>query len=79
MKDYEVKALIKFDDVLEKVTRKKGDTFFCDKKRYEFLKEHNAVELINKIEKTKNEKENGVSKKADAKVDVKKPKKKKNE
>ena len=47
MKNYNVKAKIKFNDTLEKATRKVGDTFKCTKERYEQLKEHNAVELIN--------------------------------
>ena len=56
MKDYKVKALFRFDDVVEKVTRNIGDEFYCDEERYKFLEKHNAVELV---EKAKIEEENG--------------------
>lgn len=46
MKNYEVKVLRFFTDKLENVERNVGDTFLCDKERYEFLKKNNAVELV---------------------------------
>lgn len=46
MKDYKVKATRSFTDAVENVVRVSGDVFDCTKERYEFLKEHNAVELI---------------------------------
>ena len=49
MKNCKVKAIIRFDDVVEKVHRKIGDEFYCDENRYKFLSNHNAVELIEKI------------------------------
>lgn len=55
MKSYNVKAKIKFNDTLEKATRKIGDTFKCTKERYELLKEYNAVELINIDEEVNND------------------------
>lgn len=61
MKNYFVKAIIAFNDTMEKdkdgkdTPRTKNDTFYCTKERYEFLKEHNAVELmgIDKVEQVK--------------------------
>lgn len=46
MKNYNVKAIINFDDILENTARTIGDTFKCDKERFEFLFNKNAVELI---------------------------------
>lgn len=46
MKNYEVKVLRYFTDKIEKEERNVGDTFYCDKERYEFLKANNAVELV---------------------------------
>lgn len=46
MKNYEVKVLRYFTDKIEKEERNVGDTFCCDKERYEFLKANNAVELV---------------------------------
>lgn len=52
MKNYLVKALINFSDTKERTPegldtqRKVNDEFYCDKERYLFLKEHNAVMLI---------------------------------
>lgn len=53
MKNYNVKAIINFDDIEEKVQRKQNDIFKITKERYLYLKEHKAVELIgiDKIEK----------------------------
>lgn len=52
MKNYKVKALINFDDVVENEKRVAGESIFnVSAERYEFLREHNAVELI-EIEKT---------------------------
>ena len=52
MKNYLVKALINFNDTMEKdkngldTPRKVTDEFYCDKERYEFLKSKNAVMLM---------------------------------
>lgn len=47
MNNYKVKALINFDDVEagEKRIANKSE-WLCSAERYTFLKEHNAVELI---------------------------------
>lgn len=51
MDNYKVKAIINFDDVQAGVKREAGKSEWkCSKERYLFLKEHNAVELI-EIEK----------------------------
>lgn len=58
MKNYKVRALFGFNDTAEKTAtggdtpRKIGDIWNCTKERYEFLKDHKAVELvgIDKIE-----------------------------
>ena len=49
MKNYKIKALIVFEDLEENKRREIGDEFLCTKERYEFLKNHNAVELVGKI------------------------------
>ncbi len=52
MKNYLVKAIIEFNDTVEKTSDGKdthrpiNDVFYCDKERYLFLKEHNAVMLV---------------------------------
>ena len=53
MKNYLVKALINFDDTVEKdengmnIKRKANiSTWYCDKERYEFLKSKNAIILM---------------------------------
>lgn len=52
MKNYKVRALFGFNDTAEKTAsgvdtpRAKGDVWNCTKDRYEFLKDHNAVELV---------------------------------
>lgn len=52
MKNYIVKAIINFNDTAEKTKegndtpRQMNDIFYCDKERYLFLKEHNAVMLM---------------------------------
>ena len=46
MKDYKVKATRYFKDVVENKERNKGDEFECTLERYEFLKDNNAVELV---------------------------------
>ena len=61
MKNYKVRALFSFNDTVEKTEngtdtpRKNGDVWNCTKERYEFLKDHKAVELvgIDKIEEPK--------------------------
>lgn len=60
MKNYKVKATIKFNDTVEKTEygtdtpRNIGDIFNCTKERYEELKKHNAVTLVG-IEEIKEE------------------------
>ncbi|MBP5694459.1 MAG: hypothetical protein J6X03_03275 [Bacilli bacterium] len=76
MKNYVVKAIIDFNDVEEK-TEMGTDTpiqrnvsiLNCTKERYEYLKEHNAVELvgIDKIEEVKEEKPKTTKKKTSKK------------
>lgn len=48
-----VKAIIKFDDLEEKVKREIGDIFECSKIRADFLLEHNAVEILEDVEEEK--------------------------
>lgn len=57
MKNYKVKATRFFRDSNEidkktglKVERKVNDEFLCTKERYEFLKQNNAVKLVEIIE-----------------------------
>lgn len=65
MKKYKVKALFDFDDVEEKTKRLRENNehpasiWTVTKERYEFLKDHNAVELIEVVdEKEIDKKEN---------------------
>lgn len=44
--DMKVKAIIRFNDLESNVERNVGDEFTCSKERAEFLKEHNAVEIL---------------------------------
>lgn len=56
MKNYKVKAIRYFVDKEEMEERKANDEFYCTKERYEFLKEHKAVELIEiEVEEEKEE------------------------
>ena len=57
MKNYKVVATRYFKDSNEidkktglKIERQVNDEFFCTKKRYEFLKQNNAVKLIEIVE-----------------------------
>ena len=57
MKNYKVKATRFFRDSNEidentglKVERKVNDEFLCTKERYEFLKQNNAVKLVEIVE-----------------------------
>lgn len=50
MKNYKVKVTRFFTDKIEHVERNVNDEFMCTKERYEFLKENNAVLLIEVIE-----------------------------
>ena len=57
MKNYKVKATRFFRDSNEidkktglKVERKVNDEFLCTKERYEFLKQNNAVNLVEIVE-----------------------------
>ena len=85
MKNYKVKATRFFRDSNEidkktglKVERKVNDEFLCTKERYEFLKQNNAVNLVEIVEEQpkeiKEEVKVVVSEKEEAKP---KPKKKK--
>lgn len=86
MEELKVRALFNFNDLEKNVFRKKDDIFYCSEKRYNHLKEHNAVELVEE-EKPKNDEvleENGFFENVDAGQEkikdtepVKKPKKKK--
>ena len=62
MKNYKVIATRFFKDSNEidektglKIERQVNDEFFCTKERYEFLKQNNAVKLIEVIEEKKEE------------------------
>lgn len=53
MKNYEVKAIINFNDIEENDTyRAIGTTWKCTKERYEYLKSKNAVDLVSIDEET---------------------------
>lgn len=50
MKNYYVKCIMKFTDIEENTLREVNDEFWCTKERYEYLKDNNAVILIeNKV------------------------------
>lgn len=53
MKNYKVIAIRYFKDKHEKQDRFINDEFFCTKERYEFLKENNAVKLVEIVEEEK--------------------------
>ena len=56
MKNYKVEATMKFTDKEEDgIKRNVGDVFETTKQRYEFLKQNNAVKLIEIIEEKKEE------------------------
>ena len=62
MKNYKVIATRSFIDSNEidkktglKVERQINDEFYCTKERYEFLKENNAVKLVEIVEEPKKE------------------------
>ena len=78
MKNYVVKVLRYFKDLEEKKDRFVGDEFETTKERYEFLKQNNAVKLVEIVEEQpkeiKEEVKIVVSQKEEAKP---KPKKKK--
>ena len=80
MDNYKVKAIINFDDVEAGVPREANKSeWVCSKERYLYLKEHNAVELveIEKVElpKAKVEFFEGPAKDPKAVVKIEKPKK----
>ena len=50
MKNYKVKAIMKFTDKEEDTKRIVDDEFFCTKERYEYLKSNGAVTLIEIVE-----------------------------
>lgn len=73
MKNYIVKATKPFTDSVEKVDREVGDVFECEKERYIFLNEHNAVELIEEKNDTpKEDKQEEVKVETDKKESKKK-------
>lgn len=86
MKNYKVKATRFFRDSNEidkktglKVERKVNDEFLCTKERYEFLKQNNAVKLVEIVEEQPKEIKEEVKVVVSEKEEVKpKPKKKKN-
>lgn len=51
MKDFKVEAIKKFTDKEEKKTRNIGDVFEVTKERYLYLKQNNAVKLVEEITK----------------------------
>lgn len=55
MKNYNVEAVISFNDIEEKIQRVPGDNFKCTKQRYEYLLAHNAIKLIGIDEEKKKE------------------------
>lgn len=50
MKNYKVKAIMKFTDKEENTKRIVNDEFFCTKERYDFLKSNGAVILVEVVE-----------------------------
>jgi hypothetical protein len=80
MKNYKVIATRYFKDSNEidektglKVERKVNDEFYCTKERYEFLKQNNAVKLV-EIQETV---ESVIEEESKEKKVIEKPKKKK--
>ena len=71
MKNYKVRAIEAFNDLTEEVKRKVGDEFLTSRIRYEFLKDHNVVELVEIIEEKKEEKKEEKPKKRTTKKSVK--------
>lgn len=56
MKNYKVEAIMKFTDKTENgIKRNVGDIFETTKERYEFLKQKNAIKLIEIMEEPKKE------------------------
>ena len=54
MKNYKVEAIMKFTDKTENgIKRNVGDIFETTKERYEFLKQNNAVKLVEIAEEKK--------------------------
>ena len=53
MKNYKVKAIMKFTDKEENTKRIVNDEFFCTKERYEYLKSNGAVILVEVVEEKK--------------------------
>lgn len=74
-----VKAISNFNDLEEEQKRKIGDEWICSKERADFLKEHNAVEILEeekqeaKIEKSESNEE---TRRTDTPIIEEKPKKK---
>ena len=85
MKNYKVIATRYFRDSSEidkkpglKVERQVNDEFYCTKERYEFLKQNNAVKLVEIVEEQPKEIKEEVKVVVSEKEEVKpKPKKKK--
>lgn len=62
MKNYKVKAIRFFRDSNEidektgrKIERQINDEFYCTKERYEFLKQNNAVKLVEELKEENQE------------------------
>lgn len=78
--EVKVKAIINFTDIEENVKRKVGEEFICGEERAEYLKEHNAVEILETIKPVEAKVEYHEEKeepKVELKVAEKKSKKKK--
>jgi hypothetical protein len=50
MKNYKVESIMRFTDKVEFVRRNAGEVFYCTEERYNFLKNKNAVKLIEIVE-----------------------------
>ena len=79
MKNYKVEATMKFTDKEENgIKRNVGDIFETTKERYEFLKQNNAVKLVEIVEEQPKEIKEEVKVVVSGKEEAKpKPKKKK--
>jgi hypothetical protein len=50
MKNYKVESIMRFTDKVEFVRRNAGEIFYCTEERYNFLKNKNAIKLIEIVE-----------------------------
>ena len=81
MKNYKVQVIRNFRDSNEidektglKIERKINDEFYCTKERYEFLKQNNAVKLVEIVEEKKEVEDLSVDPYKDFEVKEEKPK-----